>query len=128
MNKLHTRVVTADDDADIRGLVEIAVTKAGLELVSIADDGPSALKAIRETRPDLVVLDVSMPGMSGLEVCRAVRADPELTGTAIVLLSAAVDDQSRVAGIQAGAIEFLSKPFSPNELSKRLAFIVDVLL
>jgi DNA-binding response OmpR family regulator len=120
--------VTADDDADIRGLVEIAVTKAGLELVSIADDGPSALKAIRENRPDLVVLDVSMPGMSGLEVCRAVRADPELTGTAIVLLSAAVDDQSRAAGIQAGAIEFLSKPFSPNELSKRLAFIVDVLL
>jgi DNA-binding response OmpR family regulator len=124
---VKTRVVIADDDADIRALVGIAVHKAGLDLVSVAWDGDTAWEDIQEHRPDLAVLDVSMPGKTGLEVSRLVRADPTLSGTTIVLLSAAVDEASRNAGIEAGALEYLAKPFSPKDLAARLAFIVTVL-
>jgi DNA-binding response OmpR family regulator len=117
----QTTVVIADDDADIRALVAIAVDRAGFDLVATAEDGTQAYAAILEHRPDLVVLDVSMPGMTGLEVSRLVRNDIALDGTMIVMLSAAVDEQSRDAGFEAGASHFLSKPFSPRELAIRLS-------
>ena len=89
----RARVVIADDDPDIRALVSISVRKAGLELVAAAADGDQAWLALQEYHPDLAVLDVSMPGTTGLELCRLVRADPSLAGLRIVLLSAAADDQ-----------------------------------
>jgi DNA-binding response OmpR family regulator len=116
-----TRVVIADDDPDIRALVAIAVDRAGFQLVASTEDGTAAYAAILEHRPDLVVLDVSMPGMTGLEVARLVRQDILLDETMIVMLSAAVDQQSRDAGFAAGASHFLSKPFSPRELAARLS-------
>lgn len=119
------RVVIADDDADIRALVAIAVRKAGLELVDTSFDGDSAWRSILTFAPDLAVLDVSMPGMTGLEVCRLVRANDALRGIRIVLLSAAVDDASRQAGLDAGATEYLIKPFSPRELADRLSNLVN---
>lgn len=115
------RVIVADDDADIRALVSIAVRKSGLHLVDELADGQSALTAIRDHAPDVVVLDVSMPGMTGLEVCRGIRADVRLADIRILLLSAAVDAASRQAGIDAGADEYLIKPFSPRELADRLS-------
>lgn len=118
---LTVRVVIADDDADIRTLVSIAVSRAQFDLVASAEDGTQAYAAILEHRPDLVVLDVSMPGMTGLEVARLVRADSSLDSTTIVMLSAAVDQQSREAGFDAGASHFLSKPFSPRELATQLS-------
>lgn len=117
------RVVIADDDPDIRGLVAIAVKRAGLELVAAAADGHEALAALREHHPDLAVLDVSMPGPTGLEICRTVRADESFAGLTIVLLSAAVDEKSQSTGIEAGADSFLAKPFSPRELGARLSEI-----
>ncbi len=117
----RARVVIADDDPDIRALVAIAVDRAGFDLVASTEDGTAAYAAILEYQPDLVVLDVSMPGMTGLEVARLVRADILLDGTMIVMLSAAVDQQSRDAGFAAGASHFLSKPFSPRELAIRLS-------
>ncbi len=120
-NHLATRVVIADDDPDIRALVAIAVARANFEIVASAEDGTQAYAAILEHRPDLVVLDVSMPGMTGLEVARLVRADRAFDGTMIVMLSAAVDPKSREAGLDAGAAHFLSKPFSPRELAIRLS-------
>jgi DNA-binding response OmpR family regulator len=122
-----TSVVIADDDADIRVLVEIAVRKAGLELVASAADGDAAYLAIRERQPDLAVLDVSMPGMTGIEVCRLVRADAAFGATTIVLLTAAVDEQSRATAADAGASELLGKPFSPRELATRLTEIAAAL-
>jgi DNA-binding response OmpR family regulator len=115
------RVVVADDDADIRALVAISVRKAGHELVETLPDGDAAWESIQEHRPDLAVLDVSMPGMTGLEVCRRIRADASVGGMQIVLLSAAVDEGSRQAGLDAGADEYLIKPFSPRELVERLS-------
>jgi DNA-binding response OmpR family regulator len=116
-----TRVVIADDDADIRALVTISAKRAGLEVVASVGNGAEALAVIRSLVPDLALLDVTMPGMSGVEVCRAVRSDQDLAKVRILLLSAAVDDDSRVAGLAAGATDYLIKPFSPRELGARLA-------
>lgn len=121
---LLPRAVIADDDADIRALVSIAVRKAGIDLVAETDDGEGAWAAVQQFRPELVVLDVSMPGKSGLEVCTLIRADDALAGIRIVLLSAAVDDRARAAGFDAGADEFFVKPFSPRDLAARLSAIV----
>jgi DNA-binding response OmpR family regulator len=117
-------VVIADDDRDIRALVRISATKAGLEVAGEVDDGDAALAAIRATVPDVAILDVAMPGLSGLEVCRLVRAEPALDGVHILLLSASVDEPTIAAGMDAGAADYLSKPFSPRELAARLSAYV----
>lgn len=114
-------VVIADDDADIRALVRISAVRAGLTVVAEAADGDEALSAIRLLLPELAILDVTMPGMSGLEICREVRADPTLDGVQVLLVSAAADETSIAAGMRAGAADYLSKPFSPRELASRLA-------
>lgn len=113
-------MLVADDDADIRVLVGIAVRKSGLELVGTAIDGIEALDLVRELKPDLLVTDVSMPGLTGLELCTLIRDDDELSGTRVVLLSAAVDEVAHAAGRDAGATEYLIKPFSPRQLADRL--------
>ncbi len=114
-------VIVADDDSDIRTLIAIAVARAGLELIDELPDGDAAWDAIETFLPDLVVLDVSMPGKTGLELCRLIRADARLSGIRVVLLSAGVDDQSLRAGFEAGADEYLIKPFSPRALAERLS-------
>jgi DNA-binding response OmpR family regulator len=110
------RVVVADDDADIRALVTISAKKAGLEVVASVADGEQALRAITELRPDLAILDVAMPGLTGLEVCSQVRRSPDLADIPVLLLSAAVDEAARAAGRDAGATDYLAKPFSPRAL------------
>ena len=118
------RVVIADDDPDIRGLVAIAVRKAGFDLVGQAADGASAWSAVTEAHPDLVVLDVSMPGMTGLEVAKLIRADESFAGTRIALLSAGVGESAIQAGVDAGADHYLTKPFSPRDLATQLQEIM----
>ena len=118
---MSTTVIVADDDQDIRSLVSIAVGKAGLELLASVGDGAQALAAIQKYQPDLAILDVSMPEMTGLEVCRAVRGDSAIGDVRILLLSASVDEQSQSVGIEAGADYFLAKPFSPRELAAWLS-------
>lgn len=115
-----TRVIVADDDTDIGALVAIAVRKSGLTLVGQAADGTAAWDLIQKFRPDMVILDVAMPGLTGPEVCRLIRADASLSSMLILLLSAAVDNASQQAGIDAGADHYLIKPFSPRELVERL--------
>ena len=114
-------VIVADDDPDIRTLVAMAVTRAGLELIDELSDGDSAWEAIQTFIPDLVVLDVSMPGKTGLELARLIRGRSRLEGIRVILLSAGVDDASRKAGIEAGANDYLTKPFSPRELAATLS-------
>jgi DNA-binding response OmpR family regulator len=118
---MSTTVVIADDDPDIRRLVTISAAKAGLDVVADVADGDLAIEAIRQFVPDLAVLDVAMPGLTGVEICTLVRADPALATVRVLLLSAAADDGSVRAGLGAGAIDYLSKPFSPRELAARLA-------
>ena len=110
------RVLVADDEEDIRALVCLAVAKAGCTVTSAVADGGIALAAARAELPDLAVLDVSMPGATGLEVCTALRADPATAGIRILLLSAgaSLDDVAR--GLAAGADAYLAKPFGISGL------------
>jgi DNA-binding response OmpR family regulator len=114
-------VVIADDDADIRELVAVAVLKAKLELVASAADGIAALAAITEHHPDLAILDAAMPGMNGFDVCRAARQDPSAGDLRILLLSASVDESSRSLSLDAGADYFMPKPFGLRELTAWLS-------
>jgi DNA-binding response OmpR family regulator len=105
------RVLVADDEDDIRALVCLAVAKAGCTVTSSVADGSTALATARAELPDLAVLDVSMPGATGLEVCTALRDDPATARIRVLLLSAgaSLDDVAR--GLAAGADAYLSKPF-----------------
>ncbi len=114
------KVVIADDDPDIRALVAISVGKAGMSLVAEVGDGDAAWDAIQKFVPDMVILDVAMPGKTGLEVCELVRADSSLDGVHILLLSASADENSIANGLAAGAADYLSKPFSPRKLIAKL--------
>jgi DNA-binding response OmpR family regulator len=110
------RVLVADDEDDIRDLVCLVVAKAGCTVVASVADGSAALVSARADLPDLAVLDVSMPGSSGLEVCAHLRADPATAGIRILLLSAgaSLDDVAR--GLAAGADAYLAKPFQVSGL------------
>ena len=114
------RVLVGDDEDDIRDLVCLAVAKAGCTVVRSVADGASALVAAREERPDLVVLDVSMPGATGLQVCEALRADPGTAGLRILLLSAGASPADVSRGLAAGADAYLPKPFGVATLVQQI--------
>jgi CheY-like chemotaxis protein len=111
-------VLIVDDEQHIRLLIEQTLEELldeGVELYTAAD-GDEALAAITAQQPDLVFLDVMMPGQSGLDVTRAVRADPSIRGAHIVLLTAKGQAQDQEAGLAAGADQYLTKPFDPDAL------------
>ncbi len=114
------RVLVADDEDDIRGLVGLAVRRAGCEVVHSVSDGSSALAAARADLPDLTVLDVSMPGRTGLEVCAELRADPATAGIRVLLLSAGASPSDVARGLDAGADAYLAKPFSVADLVRQI--------
>lgn len=118
-------VVIADDDPDILALTTIAVGRAGLVLLASEADGTSALASIQEHRPDIALLDVSMPGMTGLEITRAMRESEELASSTIFLLSAAVDQTAVDAGFAAGADAYMTKPFSPRTLAAQIVALIE---
>ncbi len=109
-------MLVADDEDDIRALVALAVRKAGCTVVGSVADGTAALGLARTGLPDLAVLDVSMPGATGLEVCAALRADPATAGIRILLLSAGASLEDVAAGLAAGADAYLAKPFQISGL------------
>ena len=114
-----TVVLVADDDADIRDLVAFKLEQAGFEVIAV-EDGQTALEQARSRQPALAVLDVSMPGLSGIDVCRMLRADPATTGMLIIMLTARVQEQDVEGGFSAGADDYVTKPFSPRELVSRI--------
>ncbi|CCG02082.1 response regulator transcription factor [Blastococcus saxobsidens] len=116
----RTRVLVADDEDDIRQLVSLAVRKAGCEVVASASDGTAALAAARAELPGLVVLDVFMPGATGLEVCAALREDPATAGIRILLLSAGASPDEVARGLSAGADAYLAKPFTVAGLVRQV--------
>jgi two-component system, OmpR family, response regulator len=114
-----TWVLVADDDQDIRDLVTFKLKHAGFSLRAV-DDGVSALAAIEADPPDLAVLDVMMPGLSGIDVLRKVREDERLRGVRVILLTARSRDSDVDAGFATGADDYIIKPFSPRELLHRV--------
>ena len=116
---MSSKVLVADDEPNIRISLEFLMKREG-HAVSIARDGPAALAAIRRERPDLVLLDVMMPGLSGFEVCQAVRADEALAGVKILMLSAKGRDTDIAKGQALGADAYMTKPFSTRELAEKV--------
>ena len=114
-----TVVLVADDDADIRDLVAFKLEQAGLEVIAV-EDGESALEEARVREPALAVLDISMPGLSGIDVCRILRSEPATAGILIIMLTARVQEQDVEGGFSAGADDYVTKPFSPRELVSRI--------
>lgn len=113
-------ILVADDDPNIRQLLVFALGKAGLDTIEAAD-GEAALAEVARHAPDLVVLDINMPRMDGLEVCRRLRAVGE---TPILFLSSRDDEIDRVLGIELGADDYVVKPFSPREVVARVMAIL----
>ena len=114
-----TVVLVADDDADIRDLVAFKLEQSGLEVIAV-EDGQAALEQARARQPTLAVLDVSMPGLSGIDVCRMLRADAATAGMLIIMLTARVQEHDVEGGFSAGADDYVTKPFSPRELVSRI--------
>jgi CheY-like chemotaxis protein len=108
-------VVIADDQPSLRLLVRTTIASNDYAVVEAAD-GDAAWELIRRHRPALALLDVQMPGRTGLELARAIKADPELAGTRVVLLTSKAQAGDVQAGLEAGADRYLTKPFSPLEL------------
>jgi two-component system, OmpR family, response regulator MtrA len=118
-----TTIVVADDDADVRDLVRFKLEQTGMTVVAVAD-GSAALEACQEHAPDLVLLDVMMPGMSGLDVCRSLRQVGALVGVPVILLTARAQESDIAQGFEAGADDYVVKPFSPRELSSRVQAVL----
>lgn len=116
---IASSVLIADDDEDIRALVSTILTKAGFHAEAV-DGGVRALAAAERERPHIVVLDVRMPDMSGLEVCRQLKARRETATSPILLISAESSTEDVAAGFAAGCDDYLPKPFSPRELVHRV--------
>jgi two-component system alkaline phosphatase synthesis response regulator PhoP len=117
MNEL---ILVVDDEPQIARLARDYLEKAGFRVVT-AGDGSNALIVNRQERPDLVVLDLNLPGMDGLDVCRTIRRDSDVP---IIMLTARVEETDRLIGLELGADDYISKPFSPRELVARVRAVL----
>jgi two-component system, OmpR family, phosphate regulon response regulator PhoB len=117
------RVLVVDDEPDITALVAYHLAKAGYR-VSTAATGPEALKAAREERPDIVILDLMLPGVSGYDVLAELRRQEETRDVGVILLTARREEADRIRGLSLGADDYLTKPFSPQELSLRVQAVL----
>ncbi|HEY0575272.1 MAG TPA: MtrAB system response regulator MtrA [Pseudonocardia sp.] len=113
---MKSRVLVVDDDPALSEMLSIVLRGEGFD-TAVVSDGPRALPAVRELRPDVVLLDLMLPGMNGIDVCRAIRAE---SGVPIVMLTAKSDTVDVVLGLESGADDYVIKPFKPKELVARI--------
>ena len=113
------RILIVEDDHDIALLVARYLDKAGF-IADIVSSGPDALAAITARPPEVLILDLMLPQVDGLEICRRVRANPAAAATPIIMLTARSEESDRIVGLELGADDYLAKPFSPNELVARV--------
>jgi len=117
------RIVVVEDDADISKLLEHILSQQGYD-VAVARDGAAALRVIREQPPDLVVLDLMLPDMSGLEILKFLRAGNATVKTRVIIVTARKDEVDRIVGFELGADDYVMKPFSPRELALRVRAVL----
>lgn len=113
------KILIAEDEPDIRDLVAFTLRFAGHEVVAVGN-GEEAVKAAPQVMPDLILMDVRMPRMTGYEACEKMKQDPQVAGIPVVFLSAKGQDSEIRTGLDAGAAEYLLKPFAPAELTMRV--------
>ena len=123
MSNLQPNVLIVEDEPPLVELLSYNLEKAGFQ-AQIARDGDEALLAIEERRPDLVLLDWMLPYVSGIEICRRLRRNPETRDLPIILLTARGEEDDRIRGLEAGADDYVVKPFSPSELVARVRAVL----
>lgn len=116
---MPTKILIADDEEHLGYMVKFKLEKEGFDVIWKMN-GRQALEAVQEERPDLVILDVMMPGLTGFEVLEAIKADPELKDTPVIMLTASGQEADTVKGIDMGAADYIVKPFRPAELVARI--------
>lgn len=116
---MSSRILVVEDDPDIAQLVGRYLEKAGF-VVDVQSSGSEAMVAMAQRVPDLLILDLMLPHMDGLEICRAVRASEKTASIPVIMLTAKAEESDRIVGLEIGADDYLSKPFSPNELVARV--------
>jgi two-component system alkaline phosphatase synthesis response regulator PhoP len=119
----RARILVVEDELDLQDLLRYNLEREGYSVAS-ATRGEEALKAIRQERPDMVLLDLMLPGMDGLEVCRSLRSDTAMKDLPIVMLTAKGEEADVVAGLELGADDYITKPFSPRVLIARLKAVM----
>ena len=119
-----THVLVIEDENDISGLIKHTLERSGAAVVEIAASGDQALKLAAEQPPDLIILDLNLPVLDGLEVCRLLRTRPATAKTPIIMLTARATESDRVIGLDAGADDYITKPFSPRELAARVRAVM----
>jgi DNA-binding response OmpR family regulator len=120
---MQATVLIVDDEADVVDLVRYKLHGAGYATLT-AGDGLEALRLARERRPDLIVLDLMLPEMNGEEVCRQLKQHPDTASIPVLMLTAKVQPEERIAGLETGADDYISKPFSPRELILRIEAVL----
>ena len=117
------KIVVVEDEKDVVDLLTLNLRKAGFH-VSSAGDGASGLEKVRGDRPDLVILDLMLPKMPGLEVCKILKSDPATRSIPILMLTAKAEEIDRIVGLEFGADDYVTKPFSPREVILRIKAIL----
>jgi DNA-binding response OmpR family regulator len=117
------RILVVEDDLDIADLIAHYLTGAG-HTVDRLTSGRDVLRQLRDVPTDLVILDIMLPGMDGLQVCGAMRADPQIAAVPVIMLTARGDEADRISGLERGADDYVTKPFSPKELTARVAALL----
>jgi len=120
----RTRILVVEDEQDIAGLIKHTLERSGDLEVEVVTGGDAALKTIGEQTPDLVLLDLNLPVLGGLEVCRILRARPETASVPIIILTARTSESDRVTGLEVGADDYITKPFSLRELTARVRAVL----
>ena len=120
---MNNKILIVEDEKDIRDLIIYALQAKGYETIS-ADDGEKALKMLKENKPDLVILDWMLPSVSGLEICRNIRRDENIKNIPIIMLTAKITEDDKILGLDSGADDYITKPFSTAELSSRVKAIL----
>lgn len=121
---MNEKIAVIEDDATIRKLLEMALAGAGYEKVLSYDRGDDGFAAVRAEKPDVVLLDVMLPGMDGIAVASSIRARPELAGTRIIMLTARVQPEDIIRGLDAGADDYVTKPFDRKVLLARIRSVL----
>lgn len=117
------KILVVEDHVDTRELLKYNLVSAGFD-VAAAEDGQSALNLAAAFKPDIVLLDLMMPGMDGLEVCRHLKADPSLSRIPVIMLTAKGEEVDKIVGLELGADDYVVKPFSPRELILRIKAVL----
>jgi len=118
------RVLIVEDELDIAGLIKHTLERGGEATAEIVGSGDAALKAVMERAPDLMILDLNLPAMSGVDVCRIIRSRADLPHVPIIMLTARTSEDDRVRGLEQGADDYITKPFSMRELTARVRAVL----